>query len=401
MKDLPLSVASPQARDAYVEGLGLLLTAKPGPERAFQRAIAADPRFALAHAGEARALFLIAKMPEAKAAALMARELAKNLPQRERNNVEVAILPIEGGAAKAYALARDHLKLYPRDAMVLAPCTGVFGLIGFSGRKGREQELLQLMEELAPQWGEDAWFLGQLAFARVESGDTKGARKPIERSLDFDPRSAHGAHVMAHVHYEAGEKEAGLRFLQEWLPDYGREGLLHCHLNWHVALWQMELGDHEGAMRTYLKSVHPGGSWGPPINVISDGASFLWRSELAGRPRDAKLWQEVSTYGSRNFPAAGLAFADVHRALAYAATGDELALDTLLGQLREREKAGKLLAGPIVPALAQAFGTFAKKDYAKALALVEHYLAEHERIGGSRAQRKLIDLTLAAARAVN
>jgi hypothetical protein len=206
---------------------------------------------------------------------------------------------------------------------------------------------------------------------------------------------------MAHVHYEAGEKEAGLRFLQEWLPDYGREGLLHCHLNWHVALWQMELGDHEGAMRTYLKSVHPGGSWGPPINVISDGASFLWRSELAGRPRDAKLWQEVSTYGSRNFPAAGLAFADVHRALAYAATGDELALDTLLGQLREREKAGKLLAGPIVPALAQAFGTFAKKDYAKALALVEHYLAEHERIGGSRAQRKLIDLTLAAARAVN
>ncbi len=401
MQPLRPSSQSVPALEAYADGLELLLAAKPSPERAFERAIAADPKFALAHAGEARALFLIAKVPEAKAAALTSRELAKNLPHRERNNIEVVLLTIDGGAAKAYALAREHLRLYPHDAMVLAPCTGVFGLIGFSGRKGREQEMLHLMEDLAPQWGEDAWFLSQLAFARVESGDTKGARKLIERSLEIDPRSAHGAHVMAHVHYEAGEKETGLKFLQNWLPDYAREGLLHCHLNWHVALWQMELGDHDAAMRTYLKAVHPGGSWGPPINVISDGASFLWRAELAGRPRDPRLWQEVSAYGTKNFPAAGLAFADVHRALAYAATGDELALETLLGQLREREKAGKLLAGPIVPALVEAFGAFAKKDYAKAMAVVDHHLAEHERIGGSRAQRRLIELTLAAARKLN
>jgi Tfp pilus assembly protein PilF len=398
---LALSTSSAQARDAYLEGLALLLAAKPLPEKAFERAAAADPQFALAHAGEARALFLSAKVPEAKAAALMARELAKNLPQRERNNVEVVLLTIEGVPAKAYALAREHLKQYPRDAMVLAPCTGVFGLIGFSGRKGREQEMRQLMEELAPHWGEDAWFLSQLAFARVESGDTKGARKPIERSLELDPRSAHGAHVMVHVHYEAGEKVAGLKFLQKWLPDYAREGLLHCHLNWHVALWHMELGDHEAAMRTYLKGVHPGASWGPPINTLSDAASFLWRCELSGRPRDYGRWREVSEYGTENFPSAGLVFADVHRALAYAATGDAIALETLLGQLREREKAGKLLAGPIVPALAEAFGAFARKDYLKAVALMQPCMPEHERIGGSRAQRRLIELTLAAARALN
>jgi hypothetical protein len=398
---LSLSTASPQARDAYAAGVDLLLGAKPGPEKAFRKAVAADPRFALAHAGEARSLFLVAKVAEAKAAALMARELAKSLPEREKNNVEVVLLTIEGGAARAYKLAREHLKQYPRDAMVLAPCTGVFGLIGFSGRKGREQEFRQLMEELVPHWGEDAWFLTQLAFARIETGDVELARPTIERAMSLDPRSAHGAHVKAHLHYEAGEKEAGLKYLQGWLPDYAREGLLHCHINWHIALWQMELGDHESAMRTYLKGVHPGGSWGPPINVISDSAAFLWRSELAGRPRDAGLWQEVAAYGATNFPSAGLAFADVHRALACAATGDAPALETLLGQLREREKAGKLLAGPIVPALAEAFGAFERNDYQKAIALLEPHLAEHERIGGSRAQRRLIDLTLAAARKLN
>jgi len=398
---LQLSVASTKACDAYLKGVALLLTAKPSPEKSFQRAISEDPQFALAHAGEARSLFLIAKVPEAKAAALVARELAKNLPQREKDNVEVVLLTIEGAPAKAYALAREHLKQFPRDAMVLAPCTGVFGLIGFSGRKGREQEMRDLLEGLAPHWGEDAWFLGQLAFARVETGDIEGARKTIERSLELDPRGGHAAHVMVHVHYEAGEKVAGLKFVKKWLPDYAREGILHCHLNWHLALWQLELGDHEAAMRTYLKAVHPGASWGPPINTISDAASFLWRTELAGRPRDHGRWHEVSEYGTKNFPSAGLAFADVHRALAYAATGDAPALETLLGQLRERQQAGKLLAGPIVPALAEGFGAFARKDYRKALALMEPCMAEHERIGGSRAQRRLIELTLAAARRLN
>ena len=27
-----------------------------------------------------------------------------------------------------------------------------------------------------------------------------------------------------------------LDFLDAWMPDYPREGLMHCHLSWHVAL---------------------------------------------------------------------------------------------------------------------------------------------------------------------
>ncbi len=389
------------AQKAYLEGVELLLTAKPAPERAFQRAIDADPEHALAHAGLARALFLAARIPEAKAAAAKARALLPKLPARERTVAEVVLLTVEGGSAKAYALAREHLKQHPTDAMALAPCTGVFGLIGFSGREGREQELRALMEELAPHYGEVPWFLVQLAFSQVETGDTEVARKTVERALQLDPRGAHGAHVKAHVHYEADEKEQGLKFLQKWIRGYAKEGLLNCHIHWHIALWQLELGDYEAAKRTYLQGVHPGGAWGPPINVLTDAAAFLWRAELAGHRRDERLWKEVSAYGAKNFPAAGLAFADVHRALAYAATADQLALDNMLHELRDRQEAGKLLAGPIVPHLAEAFDAFARQDHAKALALIEPHVTEHERIGGSRAQRRLIELTLEAARAVN
>ena len=52
--DLPLSTFSATARDAYVQGCDLALTLYPGAVEAFDRAIAADPGFAMAHAGKAQ-----------------------------------------------------------------------------------------------------------------------------------------------------------------------------------------------------------------------------------------------------------------------------------------------------------------------------------------------------------
>ena len=47
--ELPLSTTSSAARDAYVEGCEEKLTMYPGAIAGFERAIAADPGFALAH----------------------------------------------------------------------------------------------------------------------------------------------------------------------------------------------------------------------------------------------------------------------------------------------------------------------------------------------------------------
>lgn len=52
--DLSLSTASAAARDAYVRGCKLALTLYPGAIAAFDRAIAADPGFALARVGVRR-----------------------------------------------------------------------------------------------------------------------------------------------------------------------------------------------------------------------------------------------------------------------------------------------------------------------------------------------------------
>ena len=53
---LLVSTTSSAARDAYGEGCEAKLTMYPGAVEAFDRAIAVDPGFALAHAAKAHAL---------------------------------------------------------------------------------------------------------------------------------------------------------------------------------------------------------------------------------------------------------------------------------------------------------------------------------------------------------
>jgi len=139
-----LSTASPEARDAYVAGVDLSLSANHGAEEQFRRAIALDDGLAVAHAALARTLQVQHKPAEARAAAARARELAAALPHRERSHAIALATTVDGGSVAGLAAVKEHLGTYPRDAMVLAPCTGVFGLIGFSGRPGREAELLAL-----------------------------------------------------------------------------------------------------------------------------------------------------------------------------------------------------------------------------------------------------------------
>src|SRR4026209_228914 len=76
--DLALTTTSDAARDAYVQASGLALTFYPGALEAYDRAIAADPGFALAHVGKALVLLRQGDV----AAARTGRAPAKGLASR-------------------------------------------------------------------------------------------------------------------------------------------------------------------------------------------------------------------------------------------------------------------------------------------------------------------------------
>src|SRR5436305_13270094 len=96
--ELPLSTTSSAARDAYVKGCGAKLTAHPGAIEAFDRAVAADPRFALAHAAKAHALLERGDPVAARASMTAATLLAGGLSARQASHVGFSDLPVAGNA---------------------------------------------------------------------------------------------------------------------------------------------------------------------------------------------------------------------------------------------------------------------------------------------------------------
>jgi tetratricopeptide (TPR) repeat protein len=394
---LPLSTTSTAARDAYVAGVDSVISAVAGYRDYLARAVASDPLFALAHVALARGLFMDADVAPARESASRARELASRASPREQSHVDAICLALEGKPAQAMQATLAHLRTWPRDAMVLAPTTSVFGLYGFSGHPEHEEQLYQLLSSLAPAYGQDWWFDSVHSFAACETGRLDQAWTLIERSLALHPRNANGAHFRTHVMYERGETAALLAYLESWMPALDKRSLMHCHLSWHVALAALAVGRRERAWEAYRAGVHPGGSWGPPINVVTDAASFLWRAELAGEPRQAPLWRDVHDHALRSFPKAGVAYADVHSLLACVVDDDTPTLERLLGEIRRRIADDRYPPGEVVVCIADGFAAYAAGDWNGAIRWLEHALPQTVRIGGSRAQRDLVELTLVAA----
>ena len=386
--DNPLSTSNQTAAEAYSTGLHRLLAAQVDMIAPFQEAIAHDPHFALAHVGLARALLNINDGPAARAAMQEAKALVANCTEREQSHIHALDLLISGKTAEAYTAIRAHMEAYPRDAMVAQTCSSIFGLIGFSGQPGREAEMLAFNAALLPHYGEDDWWcLSQYAFALCETGNLAKADRMIDRSLALNPDNANGAHIRSHIWYEVGETKAGTDYLTDWLAGYDRSGVMHGHLSWHAALWSLEQGETDRMWQIVDADVAPGAALGLPINILTDTASILFRAEVAGETVAPEQWQKVSDYARQHYPKCGNAFIDMHAALAHAMAGASEPLQEIISN-----PAGP--AADLVPDAALACREIAAKNWAQAARHLTACMADHARIGGSRAQRDLLEHAL-------
>jgi Flp pilus assembly protein TadD len=94
---------------------------------------------------------------------------------------------------------------------VLATTAFTNGLIGSSGRAGQKRTLLELLDRLAPSYGDDWWFTAHHGMALSENGQRDAARPKIDRSLAQNPNNPWAAHARAHFCYEEGDRRCGLR----------------------------------------------------------------------------------------------------------------------------------------------------------------------------------------------
>lgn len=395
---LPLSTSSETAAAAYRRGVDLMLSAWPGAAEAFDEAIAADPDFALAHIARARMHFIYADARAAHARAAIARELVgRSASAREKSHVEVLALAMEGQSTKSLSLALSHLDEWPRDAMVFVLPMGAFGLFAFSGMADHDQARVGLSERLAPHYGDDWFFLTYHGWAYTENGSVGEGRRITECAFELRRENANAVHALAHAMFEDGSGEDTERLISDWLPTYDRSGLMHGHISWHQALVALERGDVTRALAIYAERVQPKVTAAPPINSVTDGASLLWRLAAYGHAVPKEIWEDAAAHAERSFPKAGVPFADMHMALVAAATGNHAGLAQRIAELEKRLADGRLAPGPMLPAVCRAMLAFATGDYRACARTLEPVAAEVVRIGGSRAQREIVEDTLLVA----
>jgi hypothetical protein len=103
----------------------------------------------------------------------------------------------------------------------------------------------------------------------------------------------------------------------------------------------------------------------------------------------------LHAYAHEKFPKSGVTFVDVHNAVIFAVTGDRDSSARLASELRAG--IGKQWAADVAESIARGFDAFANDDWSGAIAAMAPVVDSLVRIGGSRAQRDLIENTLLAA----
>jgi tetratricopeptide (TPR) repeat protein len=389
---LTLTTSSVTAVESCIKGIDQFLSGDVGADTSLAEAIEADEGFAAAYATLAIIQQFQGKAAEAKQSSGHARACTAGLSKRERQYIEAIAMFVDGGGSRVLPFVHEHLNEFPRDAVLLF-------LHGFlnarSGRADWQREQFAHLTHLAPQYGDDWFFLGQYSFAHHAISRFEESHRLAERSLARNPRCGHAVHSLAHVFYETNAHAAGAAFLDGWMADYDRSAPMHCHLAWHQALFELSVGHYARVMELYESAIHPGVT--RTRTSMYDAASLLWRYQIYGCAQDPLSWSAVCELAARLTAQPGMAFVDANAALALAAGGDEAAFGRLIDGLRVLDAQGHPTAGSVVLPLVRGIWAFAQGAYDEAIQWIEPIADQIVRIGGSNAQREVFEDTLLEA----
>lgn len=378
---------SPEAAGLYDRALGRILAGRLGAEELLGQAVAVDPDFAIGHA----ALALlgherggVGRTPSALASARRAAAVRAN--ERERSLVAAVDACLTGTEERGKAALLGHIAAHPRDALAVSAAVPT---VSFNGVTAAE-EAWTLVEGLSATYGDDWWYLGQLAFVRQEQERWEEAEALACRALTAQPDAGHAVHARAHVYYETGEHRAGLAWLDEWLHRHGEDAAQRPHVAWHAALHELSLDDRPALLRRYreeLVACRVGGG-----RLLVDSASLLWRARMTGSWSGELPVAELLHAAPPDWlkaPATG--FAALHGALALAAAGDLDALATLRAHaLAHHQAVFSLLIAP----LCEALSAVVREEWRQAVRRLRPLLPLLARTGASKAQQEVVEETL-------
>ena len=367
------------------------------PMRHFDAARAAAPGCAMAELGKAW-LLAMSNDPAGVMTARTAVEHIRTLPMNEREQAHLAALShaAAGHWASAATVFDRHLMRTPFDLMAHQT---VMRLEGFRGRfhltAGSTARALPLWSENQPGYGMLYSFYG---FGLEELGDYARAEDVSRRAAELEPHAYWPHHAVSHVLEMTGRPNDGLQWMAEREPLWsGKDNTNQVHIHWHKALFHVELGAYDAALALLdgpiLATLRPVGT------SLCNATALLWRLEMLGLDAGGR-WQDYARLWQGRANGATSVFNDIHSALTLLKAGDDAGFGHLrAGMLAtataatEQSPTWRDVGLPVVDGLQ----AFTQGDYARA---VDHLLPARfslARMGGSHAQRDIIDWTLTEA----
>jgi hypothetical protein len=377
---------SPAAAAAYSRGVLDVLRLRSGALPALASSVAHDPTFALGHAALALLGFELCAEVDVQARLRDASLHAARASERERSHVHAVTRHVAGDSRPLVA----HLAAYPRDALLLSTAVPT---IAFAGVTEVPEEAWSIVERAAPAYGDDWWFTGLLAFVRQEQGRYDEAMSLSCASLTVEPGAGHSAHARAHAHYETGDHAAGLAWMDGWVTCHGASIDSLSHFAWHAALHELSLGDLDAVRRRYDGQLRP--EHGLGCRALVDTGSLLFRWALTPGADDVPGLGQVAALAGRGvLERPATPFLAMHSAVTLLATDDAPGLDRLA---RWASTHAHPTQREVVAPLARALGRLSAGRYSEAADALAALVGPSRRLGGSDAQREILEETRIAA----
>ena len=237
-----------------------------------------------------------------------------------------------------------------------------------------------------------------MALAWKRRAITPAPKMSSRAAAELEPHSFWPHHTVAHVMEMTGRPEDGLGWMIAREPFWSApENITQVHIWWHKSLFHLELGQYEAALSLYdgplLHTLRP-----LALNLCNASA-LLWRLDTLGCDV-SKRWRELLAQWEGHADGRCLMFVDLHAAMAELRSGQEAQAERRLAAMRETaasDAEGASCYRDVGIPLVEGLMAFHRGAYEQAVALLQPARFDLWRIGGSNAQRDIVDWTLTEA----
>lgn len=319
-----------------------------------------------------------------RAAGAAADALHADSDPHDEAYVRALQLWLAGRPSEAAKVFDAVLERWPADAMAFKFAQAIRFVYGdANGMRASADAAIGAFADDHPHAG---YAHGCRAFALEETFGYEAALASGHRALSLCGDDAWGLHALAHVYEMTGAPREGRALIAANRRAYEGCSTFRHHVDWHAALFELELGDTAAALALYDHAVRAEHT--DDYRDIANAVSLLAR--LAGEGVDVGArWDELADHAEGRVDDACLTFADLHYLMALLASGRDVAAERMVARLlapSDGTEPGDIAASAGGPASA-GLTAFYRGRFSRALDGMLTARANLQRIGGSHAQR--------------